>query len=45
MEIDIKRFVDEVTGLKATTFLSDHDVEQDVAIEVVLLAPRDQRAA
>jgi uncharacterized protein YbcI len=38
MREDIENLVSEVTGRKAGTFLSDHDVEKDVAVEVVIFA-------
>lgn len=38
MSEDMIRLVEETTGRRATAFLSDHDVEQDVAIETIVLA-------
>ncbi len=37
MSDEIIRLVEETTGRKAAGFLSDHDVENDIAIETVLL--------
>ena len=37
MRDEIRKLVEDVTGRKAHAFLSDHDVERDLAIEVVLL--------
>jgi uncharacterized protein YbcI len=36
MEADIKSLVKRETGRSISAFLSDHDVEKDIAIEVVL---------
>ena len=36
---DITRLVEEVTGRKGRAMLSDHNVERDVAIEMVVLEP------
>ncbi len=37
MSADVKELVERVTGRKALTLLSDHDVEQDIAMETVVL--------
>jgi uncharacterized protein YbcI len=36
MSADIKRLVEQTTGRKSRALLSDHDVEQDIAIETVV---------
>jgi uncharacterized protein YbcI len=38
MRKDITTLVEETTGRRASAFLSDHDTEKDVAIEVVVFA-------
>jgi uncharacterized protein YbcI len=38
MRKDITELVEEVTGRTTASFLSDHDTENDVAIEVVVFA-------
>jgi len=40
MREDIKALVEEVTGRKAQAFLSDHDTSPDVAVEMIVFAPR-----
>ena len=45
MEVDIKELVERETGRSAATFLSDHDVEKDIAIEVVLFDGSDGESA
>jgi uncharacterized protein YbcI len=37
METDIRHLVERVMGRDSRVFLSDHDVEQDIAIECVVL--------
>lgn len=37
MSDDMINLVEETLGRKATAFLSDHDVDQDVAIETIVL--------
>ena len=37
MSDEMIKLVEETTGRRATGFLSDHDVDQDVAIETILL--------
>jgi uncharacterized protein YbcI len=39
MRDDITTLVENVTNRKAVSFLSDHDTEHDVAVEMVVLAP------
>ena len=39
MSEDITRLVEEVTGRKGRVMLSDHNVERDIAIEMVVLEP------
>jgi uncharacterized protein YbcI len=39
MRADITTLVEGVTGRKAVSFLSDHDTNHDVAVEMVVLAP------
>ena len=36
MRADITTLVEEVTGRKTASFLSDHDTEKDVAVEIVV---------
>ena len=36
MSADLMRLVEETTGKKTKTLLSDHDVENDIAIETVI---------
>lgn len=38
MRDEIKALVEDVTGRKAASFLSDHDTEPDVAVEIVVFA-------
>ena len=40
MSEDMIKLVEETTGRKADGFLSDHNVERDVAIETILLKER-----
>src|SRR5215213_1961267 len=40
MRNEISGVVENATGRKTGTFLSDHDVEADIAIEVVLFMPK-----
>jgi uncharacterized protein YbcI len=39
MRDDIIGLVEQVTGRRARSLLSDHDVERDIAIETVILEP------
>lgn len=39
MREDITSLVEGVTGRKCAAFLSDHDTESDVAVEMVVFAP------
>jgi uncharacterized protein YbcI len=39
MEDDIRALVERSLGRESASFLSDHDVERDIAIEVVVLKP------
>jgi uncharacterized protein YbcI len=39
MSEDITRLVEAVTGRKGRVMLSDHNVERDIAIEMVVLEP------
>jgi uncharacterized protein YbcI len=38
MQEDITKLVEETTGRNTCAFLSDHDVEEDVAVEMVVFA-------
>ncbi len=40
MRADITTLVESVTGRRAASFLSDHDTEPDVAVEMVVFAPK-----
>ena len=40
MRADITTLVEAATGRKAVSFLSDHDTQHDVAVEMVILSPR-----
>lgn len=39
MRPDVTELVERVTGRKALTLLSDHDVQRDIAAETVILEP------
>lgn len=41
MRSDITELVEKVTGRECAAFLSDHDTETDVAVEMVVLAPAE----
>jgi uncharacterized protein YbcI len=44
MRDEITTLVEEVTGRSGGSFLSDHDVETDVAVEMVIFAPETTNA-
>jgi uncharacterized protein YbcI len=39
MSEDVTKLVEEVTGRTSRTMLSDHNVEEDIAVEMVVLEP------
>jgi uncharacterized protein YbcI len=45
MREEIIALIEEVTGRDGGSFLSDHDVETDVAVEMVVFASEDRAAA
>ena len=44
MSAEVTELVERVTGRKALTLLSDHDVERDIAVETVVLEPGESSA-
>lgn len=39
MRREITKLVEDVTGRRALTFLSDHDTDEDIAVEMVIFKP------
>ena len=45
MRSEITELVERVTGREAASFMSDHDVLTDAAVEMVVFKPRPQHSA